>query len=310
MVKMMMPSPQDLKWAHSCCCKADLQYALREESTITAIESDILMGFVERDGDADKTNFVPIMTHPPSVSSDLSFAEFLRRCIEDGKRHLKLDFKELGPVRSCLSLLSSALPQLEANGQCVWINADVMLGPGKRSGEPTVPADALLEIWAKYCAGVPLSLGWCCKVDRQDRYTEKDADDMKAIWRRAHRLANLETTPVVFAVNLRCAALDLEPLLGLLGGIAGSQLLFWTGVGELPVGPSVVGRVARALEASEGQGRYAFDCQVASNDWTGFMNDVRVAGWRHPVLWWPLIVLAFALTGVLTQYLWQTWIYR
>ena len=75
-------------WAHSCCSQNALKAAF-QNSEITAIEADILMG-ISVGGDAE----IPIMAHPPTKTSDLSFQEFWQQCVEEARHHLKLDFKE------------------------------------------------------------------------------------------------------------------------------------------------------------------------------------------------------------------------
>ena len=63
---------------------------------------------------------VPMMAHPSWRSqprSDLSFAEFLDRCLSDGTRHLKLDFKDAAAVEPCFQLLEkAALSHSRRNG--------------------------------------------------------------------------------------------------------------------------------------------------------------------------------------------------
>lgn len=85
-------------WAHSCCSQNALKAAFKN-SQITAIEADILMGI-----SGGSNSEIPIMAHPPTKTSDLSFQEFWQQCVEEARHHLKLDFKErkkwnVGPVR-------------------------------------------------------------------------------------------------------------------------------------------------------------------------------------------------------------------
>ena len=84
--------------AHSCCSKADLAQALAIPY-ITAIEADIVLS---------RSTRTPIMAHPPHDESDLSYVEFLESILEDGKRSIKLDFKEPEAVRPCLKARTAA----------------------------------------------------------------------------------------------------------------------------------------------------------------------------------------------------------
>lgn len=152
----MTPRPHaQQRWVHSCCSVAKLERAL-SDSSITAIEADIMLGTPQAPspvmvGRAKRPGvigsgsvgalvdaLVPVMAHPrllqklsrspPPPKSDLTFVDFLERCIEDGSRHLKLDFKHMGAVEPCLQLLASKWHLLHSNGQvCVLCCACVRM---------------------------------------------------------------------------------------------------------------------------------------------------------------------------------------
>ena len=89
-VPLLRPQPQQ-EWVHSACKKNKLQHAL-SNSRVTAIEADIMMAV--RDG-----RHIPVMAHPLRGFRlpddwDVTFEEFLDRCIADGRRNIKLDFKQ------------------------------------------------------------------------------------------------------------------------------------------------------------------------------------------------------------------------
>ena len=117
---------------------------------MTAIEADIMMA-IGTDG-----QLVPVMAHPSlwdhkSLTEwDVTFEEFLDLCIADGKRHLKLDFKELAAVEPCAKLVAKRLWQLRATGQGVFLNADILPGPNRR-GAPSLPANRFLTLWRQHC---------------------------------------------------------------------------------------------------------------------------------------------------------------
>ena len=73
-----------------------------------------------------------IMAHPPMEHSDLQFEDFLERCLANGRVHFKFDFKDIESCRHCIPLVGAALAQAEANGQAIFLNADVIPGPGFR----------------------------------------------------------------------------------------------------------------------------------------------------------------------------------
>lgn len=117
---------------------------------ITAIEADILMGMdvdgktITATSHSSSCCWVqePIMAHPPDRTSDLSFSHFMALALKSSnilQKHLKLDFKEIEAVQPCLDTLN-ALPILEPNGKFIFLNADIIPGPGRSNEDITVPA--------------------------------------------------------------------------------------------------------------------------------------------------------------------------
>jgi hypothetical protein len=115
-------------------------------------KADIVMG---RDLQSpDETHNVPIMSHPPLLESDLSAATFLDRVTKNGSdnarrlsKHIKLDFKHYEAVEPTLRILQRL--DADGNGKTVFINADILAGPGKSSVDVTVPADAFIQTCLK-----------------------------------------------------------------------------------------------------------------------------------------------------------------
>jgi len=255
------PSPRRLfrpraqqRWVHSCCSLEKLRRALNDPD-ITAIESDILMS---RGG---ALGIVPIMAHPPATTSDLSFKEFLDRCVNDGTRHIKLDFKELAAVEPCLQLLAAKWPKLHANGQGVWLNADVLPGPNARSRCP-VPFEQFVPLCRSMCPAAPLSLGWRLGILGPDEaYSDVEITQMI----RMCREHGLDGEALVFAASVRYFEIDPGPLVRLLCEMPASHLLLWTGSGEMAIRMSTV-RNARALLKQRGLlDRVGFDVLIATS---------------------------------------------
>ena len=173
-------------WEHSCCSISKLERALANPD-ITAIEADIMVATEEQAQHlrklGDRPGSLPIMAHPSPFSAavpdtDLSFLEFLERCVSDGTRHLKLDFKQLAAVEPCLELLSERWAQLHANGQAVWLNADILPGPNRRFA-PAVPSHAFIPLCRRLCPHAVLSLGWSVgPIGPEQVYTEADIAEM------------------------------------------------------------------------------------------------------------------------------------
>ena len=166
------------RWVHSCCSAAKLEAALRD-SDVTAIEADIMM---PRRSASDRSEPAPVMAHPTlsgrQPKSDLTFEAFLDRCIADGTRHLKLDFKHNAAVEPCLRLLAQRWPQLHTNGQAIWLNADVLPGPNARS-RLEIPAHTFIPLCRRFCPHAVLSLGWRVGAfGPEEAYTMHDISEM------------------------------------------------------------------------------------------------------------------------------------
>lgn len=245
-----LPPPNQV-WAHSCVSKRKLEKALQDPE-VTAIEVDVAMGYLT----GDKDEMVPVMAHPPILTSDLSFEEFLEQLIRDGKRHVKFDFKDLKAVERCLPLLRERSKELAANGQAVWLNADVLPGPGLRGWSCSVPAEQFLAAAEEHCPGAHLSLGWKANPVTLEAYNEADCRAMATLCRH-HAKQN-----VVFAVAARTAARNFEPLAALLSQVPGSQLLFWTGAWEPPLPRGTLWKLREELRKNGFDQRGGFDCRV------------------------------------------------
>jgi len=260
-----LPSPTQT-WEHSCCSKRQLHSALTNPN-ITAIEADILMG-VMIDGPSPGGSEIAIMAHPPSRTSDLSFQAFLDGCVTEAKHHIKLDFKDLRSLQLCLPQLAAARLRLLQNGQVVWINADILPGPNRRSQICPVPAAAFFSAVRQHCPGINLSLGWRVSRAYGDAYT---GDDMKAMLEVCKGCE--ADHGFVFAVNARLALRNSEPLLDLLSRKPESQLLLWTGTGEPPIPAWTRAQLSRCFSGVEN--RVGFDCQVASSCFNGVACELR-----------------------------------
>jgi len=154
---MSLPHPDQI-WSHGTNSFAQFSEAI-QDTGITAIEADIVMG---RDLSTPETDsIVPIMSHPPILESDLSAATFLDHATKGQKerimtKHLKLDFKDFHAVEPTLQTFKNL--RVNGNGKTIFLNADVLEGPGKSSADVTVPADEFVETclqlivsYSKFC---------------------------------------------------------------------------------------------------------------------------------------------------------------
>ncbi|XP_077601278.1 protein FAM151B-like isoform X2 [Stigmatopora nigra] len=96
----------------------------------------------------------PIMCHPPDNTSDITLKEWLE-AVKLHDKGIKLDFKSMEAVSLSLSLLQKGLAQMRSP---VWINADILPGPGNQ-GTPLDP-QAFLSVVRNLPNNVVLSLGW------------------------------------------------------------------------------------------------------------------------------------------------------
>lgn len=151
--------PAKQKWAHSTCSQKLLHAALTD-STITAIEVDILMGHKVLEDDATPllkhTSFlenvepVPIMAHPPERQSDLTMEDFLIQTSNSKDsskkllKHIKLDFKEIETVKPTISAIMKNGIRFDKEAS-IYLNADVLPGPAMREGKLKINGDEFLS---------------------------------------------------------------------------------------------------------------------------------------------------------------------
>ncbi|RZF33786.1 hypothetical protein LSTR_LSTR017045, partial [Laodelphax striatellus] len=149
-------------WAHAVNSRAKLNASLNDNSMM--IEADILMGQLE--GSPPGTNPIPIMGHPPQTTSDLSLEEFLTTILKSGKhKGMKLDFKSKEVFASSENIVEEILNKPEADFP-VWINADVLHGPGNSPVAP-VDADYFVSTVVKKFPTAMLSVGWTTFINAQ-----------------------------------------------------------------------------------------------------------------------------------------------
>ncbi|GMI47862.1 hypothetical protein TrCOL_g5344 [Triparma columacea] len=222
------------------------------------------------------------MAHPPSRSSDLPFSTFVDLCYSSPTpKHIKLDFKEYEVVQPCLATLlklTGSLPPPVASSPKVYLNADVLPGPGKRDCPPTVNASDFLTLCLAEGPEHALSLGWSCNVARCMNeggvYTEEDVEGMAGLVEKYDLEA--KSGGVVFAANCRIACKDPSTLISLLLRCRSSQILLWTGTGEPSIMQHKVDEVRRAFEEGGVGDRVGFDCKVAEGRVEGWKNEIMV----------------------------------
>jgi hypothetical protein len=268
----MLPVPEQT-WSHSTCSVKELQYALND-SNITAIESDIVMGSViacdaSKEGSSQTHIQQPIMAHPPNTTSDLSFRHFMKLAMNDKQelqKHLKLDFKQAECVPAGLDILRENQKAKNNSTNIIYFNADILPGPGVR-GAVSISADLFVETCLEFIEETgtanlsAFSLGWKTDPRSLFGYNAKDANAMKELI-QYYELSK-KCRGVVLAVNARVLAKNVGALDELLQTIPSCQLLIWTGTGEPAISMRLFNYLRRHFELTGCKDRVGFDCQVS-----------------------------------------------
>uniref|UniRef100_A0A7S1XZH4 Menorin-like domain-containing protein n=1 Tax=Grammatophora oceanica TaxID=210454 RepID=A0A7S1XZH4_9STRA len=285
-----MPLPSSTQgWAHSTCTVEMLQKVLND-SAITAIESDLLMGrdtfsTIQDDGSSNN-ELVPIMAHPPERESDLSASRFLDMVTDAGsrkaekllKKHIKLDFKEMETVQPVLEEARS----VHCNGKTIFLNADILPGPGRTEEDIALPPELFLEACLSVMkardrqqqTSFALSLGFKVDVVHLFGHTDDQVSQMKTLMERYELMER--SAGVVLAINARLLSKRLHVFDAFLEKYTKSQLLVWTGTGEPPISERKVRNIRRHFEAKGTFARVGFDCQTCALLPMGALYDTAI----------------------------------
>ena len=133
-------------WSHATNSLEKVINAVQDPS-ITAVECDVLLGVAQEGGQTFYDT--PILAHPPNRGSDVSVASLLLRITQDSEsqeriltKNLKLDFKDIRAVEPTLKLLQTSNIS-NPHGKSIFLNADILVGPGRRGDIPVPPDDFL-----------------------------------------------------------------------------------------------------------------------------------------------------------------------
>ncbi|XP_015371164.1 PREDICTED: protein FAM151B isoform X2 [Diuraphis noxia] len=205
-------------WDHAVNSKAKLQSALTSESKM--IEADVITGHLVDEVEGEKTERIPIMGHPPSITSDLSLQEFLNAW-NNSNKIIKLDFKSTEAFKLASPVIENAFKDSPPN-RLPWLNADILPGPGP-GDSPGVDADTFLKVSSKSFPDSILSLGWTTKRNDNDKYSEHYINDMVDVL-----FKNKYMKPVTYAVRASFAVNSISELQYLLEtSPVGSTLTVW-----------------------------------------------------------------------------------
>ncbi|OCU02356.1 hypothetical protein XELAEV_18008119mg [Xenopus laevis] len=132
----------EVTWCHAVNSKSKLNEAIQSEAHM--IEADVLL----------RESKGPIMAHPPETDSDITLQEWLND-VSSCEKGIKLDFKCIEAVLPSLQILAAMKATVK---QPVWINADILPGPGGKA--KAVDAKEFIRTVMLYFPDVTLSLGW------------------------------------------------------------------------------------------------------------------------------------------------------
>ncbi|XP_003744744.1 protein FAM151B [Galendromus occidentalis] len=186
--------------------------------TVNFIEADILMG-----GTKSGLHDVPIMAHPPDNSSDISFAEWIEIASEaETSKGLKLDFKDIESVEPCLRKLQEIKKNSDRE---IWLNADILIGPGSPK-RPAVDRARFLALAGASPLKHTLSIGWTTGAASAG-YSWRNVLEMLAVIEKIP-----ESTAITFPVRL--SKLSFYPLAVLIGSEKNYSLTVWSSLEDSP----------------------------------------------------------------------------
>lgn len=171
---------------------------------------------------------LPIMAHPPNITSDISLEEFLReiwnfnsRVTKEQQKGVKLDFKSTDVFQSSLEILNTMWNE----NYEIWLNADIFSGPVNNTATlPVDPTIFLLE--AKKFANATLSAGWTTRWGSNftdGSYTRGQIDAMINGIR-----SNDVKNPLTFPVRAGIAANSIDELSYLYDALKNSNQVTFT----------------------------------------------------------------------------------
>ncbi|XP_075049258.1 protein FAM151B [Mixophyes fleayi] len=203
----------EIMWDHAVNSQEKLHQALH--SDVHMIEADVLLR-----GSADKE---PIMAHPPATDSDLNLKDWLA-AVSASKKGIKLDFKSLEALLPSLKILDMIKHKIQ---QPVWINADILPGPGGNA--KAVDSRDFLQTVTSYFPDVTLSLGWTTgwrPEENNEGYSWEMVREMEEICKTLSQ-------PVTFPVRAALVRQSWPPLQWLLQTSDRYSLTVWAGKDDL-----------------------------------------------------------------------------
>lgn len=269
----------EIEWHHATNTKQRLMQALHSRCHL--LEADVMLGeYVSKAGYSRscapvmqmcidrKTTDIICAHYPTTITSDLRLSDLLDRLVkynrikrEKGQptrqKGVKLDFKAIEALEKSIEYLIAK----EAEGLDIWINADIVAGPGGLM-VPITPARFFEE--ASKVPNSVLSLGWTSGVNvLGNAFTDEMVDDMIAVLDVAiHQQATeVKGRPFTFAINDQLATRSVETVCRLLDHFPGCSLTLFSSALSYGLRREELEDLQRALPAD----RTFFDVRTTSS---------------------------------------------
>uniref|UniRef100_A0A1B6KMI5 Menorin-like domain-containing protein n=2 Tax=Graphocephala atropunctata TaxID=36148 RepID=A0A1B6KMI5_9HEMI len=214
-----------ITWFHACNSRSLLDQALA--SDVMMIEADIVAGHLAGAGGGPP---LAVMGHPPTTVSDLSLEQFLDTVLQRHRaKGIKLDFKTTAAFRASENILEQFLARAEVNFP-VWVNADILRGPGIGPGKEVVEPHYFLRTCVTKFPLATISPGWAVNPNASQTlsYSSMNIDEMTSLLLDSHVVF-----PVTFPVHAGIAANSLDTLTNLVhSSTDGTSLTLWAGQGQ------------------------------------------------------------------------------
>jgi len=215
----------NVTWAHAVNSQQLLEEGLT--GNVMMLEADISLGTTPGSKDVK-----PIMAHPPTNTSDLSFGEFIFQVVNatanGAKKGIKLDFKSIDVVEPALKMMQRYAKSITFP---VMLNADVLSGPVNSTTTP-VNGNQFLRLAKKYFPGAILSLGWTTKFDCKN-LGEYERQHFQAMKQLIHDNGGISGDQLTFPVRAGMIAESAEDhVLDLLATFPRSTYTLWASKGD------------------------------------------------------------------------------
>lgn len=218
-----------IKWDHAVNNRSLLHTAL--ESNINMIEADVVLGTL-----INGTNeTLPIMGHPPAITSDITLKEFLEQINnynnlnKNKTKGVKLDFKTIEVFEGSIGILKNITGSI---AYPLWLNADILSGPLNNTVTIPVNANRFLNTSRQFPKSL-LSIGWTTTWGenfKNGSYTEAQINLMIQTIK-----TNNITNDITFPVRAGIAAQSLpqlENLLKTFNTTNNATLTIWSSVND------------------------------------------------------------------------------